>query len=230
MSDKFNKILIADDEPDIIEFLQYNLEKNGFIVISAINGRQALDLAIKEKPDLILLDIMMPELDGVEVCRELRDRAEFKDTLIAFLTARSEDYSQIAGFEVGADDYMTKPIKPRVLVARIKALLKRKEVAAPPINLKQYGELSIDVEKRLIIINDIPYHLPKKEYEILNLLASKPGKVFTREEIYHLIWGFDIFVGDRTIDVHVRKIREKIGEDFIRTIKGIGYKFSSANQ
>ncbi len=172
----------------------------------------------------------MPELDGVEVCRELRDRAEFKDTLIAFLTARSEDYSQIAGFEVGADDYMTKPIKPRVLVARIKALLKRKEVAAPPVNLKQYGELSIDVEKRLIIINDIPYHLPKKEYEILNLLASKPGKVFTREEIYHLIWGFDIFVGDRTIDVHVRKIRERIGEDFIRTIKGIGYKFSSANQ
>lgn len=227
MSEKHNKILIADDEPDIIEFLQYNLEKNGYIVVSAINGRQAIDVSIKEKPDLILLDIMMPEMDGVEVCRELRERPEFKDTLIAFLTARNEDYSQIAGFEVGADDYITKPVKPRVLLARIRALLKRKELASPESKILQFGNFIIDKEKRLIFIDDEPYYLPKKEYEILILLASKPGKVYTREEIYHIVWGYDIFVGDRTIDVHIRKIREKIGGDYIKTIKGIGYKFSN---
>lgn len=220
-----NKILIADDEPDIIEFLQYNLKKNGYIVFSAINGKEAIAAALKEKPDLILLDIMMPELDGVEVCRELRERPEFQDTVIAFLTARNEDYSQIAGFEVGADDYITKPVKPRVLLARIKALLKRKERSQPENNVLVYGNLSIDKEKRLISIDNIPVYLPKKEYEILNLIASKPGKVYTREEIYHIVWGYDIFVGDRTIDVHIRKIREKIGDDYIKTIKGIGYKF-----
>lgn len=219
------KILIADDEPDIIEFLQYNLEKNGYQVVSAENGREAVQVALREKPDLILLDIMMPEMDGVEVCRELREKQEFRDTLIAFLTARNEDYSQIAGFEVGADDYITKPVKPRVLLARISALLKRRQSSVSTDTQVSIGDLTIDKEKHLVLIKDEALHLPKKEYEILHLLATKPGKVYTREEIYNIVWGYDIFVGDRTIDVHIRKIREKIGEDYIKTVKGIGYKF-----
>lgn len=219
------KILIADDEPDIVEFLQYNLERNGFTVYVSTNGRDAIKLAIQEKPDVILLDIMMPEVDGIEVCSDLRDRPDFNDTIIAFLTARGEDYSQIAGFEVGADDYITKPIKPRVLIARLHALLKRKRIVEPSSAILQFGDLQIDKKKRLVILESEEIHFPKKEFEILNLLASKPEVVFTREEIYQCVWGFDIFVGDRTIDVHIRKIREKIGEDYIRTIKGIGYKF-----
>jgi two-component system alkaline phosphatase synthesis response regulator PhoP len=168
---------------------------------------------------------MMPEVDGIEVCSDLRDRPEFNDTIIAFLTARGEDYSQIAGFEVGADDYITKPIKPRVLIARLHALLKRKRLIETNTTMLQFGHLQIDKKKRLVILHNEEIHFPKKEFEILNLLASKPEVVFTREEIYQCVWGFDIFVGDRTIDVHIRKIREKIGDDFIRTIKGIGYKF-----
>jgi len=226
MENTSKKILIADDEPDIIEFLQYNLEKNGYIVVSAENGKEALSVALKEKPDLILLDIMMPEMDGVEVCRELREKPEFADTIIAFLTARNEDYSQIAGFEVGADDYITKPVKPRVLLARISALLKRRQSTILTDSQVSVGDLTIDKEKHLVLIKDEALHLPKKEYEILHLLASKPGKVYTREEIYNIVWGYDIFVGDRTIDVHIRKIREKIGDDYIRTVKGIGYKFT----
>jgi len=222
------KILIADDEPDIIEFVRYNLEKNGYMVITAESGKQALLEAEKEHPDLILLDIMMPELDGIEVCRELRENEEFNDIIIAFLTARNEDYSQIAGFEVGGDDYITKPIRPKVLIARIAALLKRKQ----PNKLNQpyvvVGNMKIDREKHLIYIHNEPYHLPKKEYDILSLLASKPGKVFSREEIYIKVWGQQIFIGDRTIDVHVRKIREKIGDTFIHTVKGIGYKLTNA--
>lgn len=220
------KILIADDEPDIIEFLQYNLSKGGYEVFTATNGREALALAMKETPDLILLDIMMPEVDGVEVCRELREKPDFSNTVIAFLTARSEDYSQIAGFEVGADDYITKPIKPRVLTARIGALLKRRTETPQESNKLTAGNLTIDKEKHQILIDDQNFHLPKKEYEILELLATKPGKVFSREEIYNLVWGFGVFVGDRTIDVHIRKIREKIGNEYIKTIKGIGYKFA----
>ncbi len=223
MSDKI-KILIADDEPDILEFLQYNLEREGYEIILAENGREAITKAKAAHPQMILLDIMMPELDGIETCRELRSMAEFKNTLITFLTARNEDYSQIAGFDVGADDYITKPIKPRLLISRIKALLRRfgTEVVEENVSL---GAIEIDREKYLVYKNGEKLSLPKKEFELLNLLASKPGKVFSRKEIMSKIWGNDIIVGDRTIDVHIRKLREKIGEDQFKTIKGIGYKF-----
>lgn len=225
MGQERNKILIADDERDIIEFLHYNLEKNGFDVVVARNGKEALELAYTEKPNLILLDIMMPEIDGVEVCRELREKPEFNDTIIAFLTARNEDYSQIAGYEVGADDYIIKPIKPRILIAKLKVLLKRRSLGENGKVIKA-GNIEIDNEQHQININGQVCHLPKKEFEILNLLITVPEKVYTREEIYNLVWGQKILVGDRTIDVHIRKIREKIGEDYIKTIKGIGYKFS----
>ena len=218
------KILIADDEPDILEFLQYNLEKEGYEIAIAENGRDAIKAAKEMNPHLILLDIMMPELDGIETCRELRNMSEFKNTLIAFLTARNEDYSQIAGFDVGADDYITKPIKPRVLISRIKALLRRfnNDVHEEAINL---GDIRIDRERYVVYKGEDSLNLPKKEFELLSLLASKPGKVFSRKEIMSKIWGNDIIVGDRTIDVHIRKLREKIGEDYFKTIKGIGYKF-----
>lgn len=223
MSDRI-KILIADDEPDILEFLQYNLEREGYEIILAENGREAINKAKVQNPQLILLDIMMPELDGIETCRELRNMPEFKNTLIAFLTARNEDYSQIAGFDVGADDYITKPIKPRVLLSRIKALMRRfgNEVQEENLNL---GAIEIDREKYLVYKNGEKLSLPKKEFELLSLLASKPGKVFSRKEIMSKIWGNDIIVGDRTIDVHIRKLREKIGDEQFKTIKGIGYKF-----
>lgn len=218
------KILIADDEPDILEFLQYNLEKEGYEIQIAENGREAIKVAKEMNPHLILLDIMMPELDGIETCRELRNMTEFKNTLIAFLTARNEDYSQIAGFDVGADDYITKPIKPRVLISRIKALLRRfnNDVQEEAIDL---GNIRIDRERYVVYKGEEGLNLPKKEFELLSLLASKPGKVFSRKEIMSKIWGNDIIVGDRTIDVHIRKLREKIGEDYFKTIKGIGYKF-----
>lgn len=223
MSDKI-KILIADDEPDILEFLQYNLEREGYDIILAENGREAINKAKENHPQMILLDIMMPELDGIETCRELRNLPDFKNTLIAFLTARNEDYSQIAGFDVGADDYITKPIKPRVLISRIKALLRRfgSEVQEENVSL---GSIEIDREKYLVYKDGEKLSLPKKEFELLSLLASKPGKVFSRKEIMSKIWGNDIIVGDRTIDVHIRKLREKIGDDQFKTIKGIGYKF-----
>lgn len=223
MSDKI-KILIADDEPDILEFLQYNLEREGYETILAENGREAITKAKANNPQMILLDIMMPELDGIETCRELRNLPEFKNTLIAFLTARNEDYSQIAGFDVGADDYITKPIKPRVLISRIKALLRRfgSEVQEENLSL---GPIEIDREKYLVYKDGEKLSLPKKEFELLSLLASKPGKVFSRKEIMSKIWGNDIIVGDRTIDVHIRKLREKIGDEQFKTIKGIGYKF-----
>ncbi|MDX2002939.1 MAG: response regulator transcription factor [Chitinophagales bacterium] len=223
MQDKI-KILIADDEPDILEFIQYNLEKEGYHITTANNGKEAIEQAKKHHPQLILLDIMMPELDGIEACRELRSMADFKNTLIAFLTARNEDYSQIAGFDVGADDYITKPIKPRILISRIKALLRRfsNDVKEEAISL---GNIQIDREKYLVYKDGDKLNLPKKEFELLSLLTSKPGKVFSRKEIMSKIWGNDIIVGDRTIDVHIRKLREKIGEDNFKTIKGIGYKF-----
>lgn len=223
MSDKI-KILIADDEPDILEFLQYNLEREGYEIILAENGREAINKAKANHPQMILLDIMMPELDGIEACRELRNLPDFKNTLIAFLTARNEDYSQIAGFDVGADDYITKPIKPRVLISRIKALLRRfgSELQEENVSL---GSIEIDREKYLVYKDGEKLSLPKKEFELLSLLASKPGKVFSRKEIMSKIWGNDIIVGDRTIDVHIRKLREKIGDDQFKTIKGIGYKF-----
>jgi two-component system alkaline phosphatase synthesis response regulator PhoP len=221
------KILLVDDEPDILEFLSYNLKKEGYNVYTATNGKEAITVAKKENPDLIILDVMMPDMDGIETCRELRDLPGLRDVMIAFLTARSEDYSQIAGFDVGADDYINKPIKPRVLISRIKALLKRGgsiHIAATD-KVVDMGGIKIDRERYVIVKDGVEINLPKKEFELLALLASKPGKVFTREVILDTVWGGDVVVGDRTIDVHIRKLREKIGEDFIRTIKGIGYKF-----
>ncbi|MGK0365789.1 MAG: two-component system alkaline phosphatase synthesis response regulator PhoP [Saprospiraceae bacterium] len=222
------KILIVDDEPDILEFLTYNLEKEGFDVVQASNGADGLDAAKTHNPDLIVLDIMMPEMDGVELCRQLRTTPGFENVLIAFLTAREEDYSQIAALDVGGDDYITKPIRPRVFISRIKALLRRRsrsEKEEETNNQIKVGNLIIDLEQFLVFKNDQSIELAKKEFELLNLLVSKPGKVFTREEIFNKVWGTDVIVGNRTIDVHIRKVREKIGDGYIKTIKGIGYKF-----
>ncbi len=220
------KILLVDDEQDILEFLSYNLKKEGYIVYTAGNGKEAITIAKSENPDLIILDVMMPDMDGIETCRELREIPGLKNVMIAFLTARNEDYSQIAGFDVGADDYINKPIKPRVLVSRIKALLRRGIGIEPTkIDNAETGGIKIDRERYVIEKDGLEISLPKKEFELIALLASKPGKVFTREVILDKVWGNEVVVGDRTIDVHIRKLREKIGEDFIKTIKGIGYKF-----
>lgn len=222
------KILVVDDEPDIIEFLSYNLKKEGFTIKTASTGRQAIDMAVSFNPHLILLDVMMPEMDGIETCGELRANPLTKNVLIAFLTARNEDYSQIAGFDAGGDDYISKPIKPKVLISRIKALLKRAgsldDSADSRDEIPQSG-LAIDKERYVVYLDGQEVILPKKEFELLALLHSKPQKVFTRDEIYQAIWGDEIVVGDRTIDVHIRKLREKLGEDYIRTVKGVGYKF-----
>ena len=222
------KILIVDDEPDILEFLSYNLEKEGFEVVQAGNGTDGLKVAKTENPDLIVLDIMMPEMDGVELCRQLRATPGFENTLIAFLTAREEDYSQIAALDVGGDDYITKPIRPRVFLSRIKALLRRQsrsEKAEENSASIVVGDLIVDSEQFLVFRGEEVIELAKKEFELLNLLVSKPGKVFGREEIFNKVWGTDVIVGNRTIDVHIRKVREKIGDKYIKTIKGIGYKF-----
>lgn len=218
------KILLVDDEPDILEFLQYNIEKEGFETVTATNGKEGIEQAIKHLPNLILLDVMMPGLDGIETCQQLREREELNDTVIAFLTARSEDYSQIAGFEAGADDYISKPIKPKVLVSRIKALLRRKGNDDNPSS--KSGDIAIDAERFVVIKKGKEMNLPRKEFQLLSLLMSKPGNVFTREHILSFVWGQDIVVGNRTIDVHIRKLREKIGDDYIQTIKGVGYKFA----
>jgi len=219
------KILLVDDEPDIIEFIQYNLKKEGYQVFSAMNGRDAITLAEKHIPDLILLDVMLPEMDGIETCEEIRSIEGLQQTTIAFLTARTEDYSQIAGFEAGGDDYITKPIKPKVLLSRIKALLKRSQVKVyEEDNVSVNHDITIDRERFLVLKQGEEIILPKKEFELLNLLISRPGKVFTREEIFQTVWGDNVIVGDRTIDVHIRKLREKIGEDLIQTVKGVGYK------
>ena len=224
-NEKVFKVLVVDDEPDILEFLSYNLEKEGFQVITAENGRQGVEKAKKEQPDIILLDVMMPEMAGIEACRTLREMPQFEHTIIAFLTARTEDYSQIAGFETGADDYISKPVKPRVLVSRLRALLRRYESKEAKATFIEVGNIKIDRERYLIIFNGREMAVPRKEFELLYLLASKPGKVFKRDEILNEIWGRDIIVGDRTIDVHIRKLREKLGEELIKTVKGIGYKF-----
>lgn len=216
-------VLVVDDEQDILEFLEYNLTNEGYEVNTADNGNKAIESAIKKVPDLILLDIMMPEKDGIETCRELRSMPKFKSTVIAFLTARSEDITQIAGFDVGADDYITKPIKPRLLLSRVKALLRRKlnNVQEDKIEI---GNFQIDRERFIVNSEDQEIELPRKEFELLYLLATKPGKVFNRDEMLASIWGKEVIVGDRTIDVHIRKLREKIGDSKIKTIKGIGYK------
>lgn len=219
------KILLVDDEPDIIEFVSYNLKKEGYQVFTAFNGKDAVTIAKSEIPHLIILDVMMPDMDGIETCRQIREVPELKNVLVAFLTARNEDYSQIAGFEVGADDYINKPIKPRVLLSRIKALLRRSAAAGNGEEKVDLGGLKIDREKYIVVKEGVEINLPRKEFELLALLASKPGKVFTREVILDKVWGGEVVVGDRTIDVHIRKLREKLGEEFIKTVKGIGYKF-----
>ncbi|MPQ48472.1 response regulator [Marinifilum sp. N1E240] len=227
------KILLVDDEADILEFLSYNLKKEGFQVSTAADGREAIEKAKKFHPHLIILDVMMPEMDGIETCEKIRSLPEFSDVLISFLTARGEDYSQIAGFEAGADDYINKPIKPKVFISRVKALLKRAgrisgDNSSVSNGLITIGNISIDRERYLIIQNGKEFSLPRKEFELLILLVSRPQKVFTRDEIYAAIWGEKIIVGDRTIDVHIRKLREKIGDKFIQTVKGVGYKFIDA--
>lgn len=217
------KILLVDDEEDILEFLSYNLKKEEYKVFTASNGREAIDIAGKEFPHLIVLDVMMPGIDGMEVCREIRKNEKLKSVLIAFLTARNEDYSQISGFESGADDYITKPIKPSVFISRVKALLRRTSKTSSSI--EEIGGIIIDREKYLVAKAGKEFSLPKKEFELLALLTSKPGRVFRREEILEKVWGNDVVVGDRTIDVHIRKLREKLGDDYFQTVKGVGYKF-----
>ncbi len=220
------KILIVDDELDILEFLTYNLKKEGYEVHTASNGREGLELAQKIIPQLIVLDIMMPEMDGVEVCRRIRTIPELDKSVIAFLTAKNEDLSQINALEVGGDDYITKPIKPQVFASRIKALLRRTTVEIiENDHIIKIADIEIDKQRVSVTRNGISIDMPKKEFELLLLLVSKPGKVFTREEIYNKIWGDDVIVGDRTIDVHIRKLREKLTSDHIKTFKGIGYRF-----
>lgn len=223
---KKERILLVDDEQDIIDMISYNLEKEGYEIETATNGRDAIDIAEKFMPDLILLDVMMPGMDGMETCVEMRSIDSLKHTIIAFLTARGEDYSQIAGFEAGADDYISKPIKPRVLISRIQALLRRKGNAATEEAPAEINGLKIDKEKYLVTLDGVDMTFPKKEFELLSLLLSKPGRVFTREEIFTAVWGDDV-VGDRTIDVHIRKLREKLGNEHISTIKGVGYKIET---
>jgi len=218
------KILLVDDEQDIVDMIAYNLEREGFEVMTANNGRQAIEVANANVPDLVLLDVMMPEMDGMETCREMRDSALLRNVRIAFLTARSEDYSQIAGFDAGADDYISKPIKPRVLISRVKALLRR-AAGEPETAPEQTSGIVIDKEKYLVYKDGESLSLPKKEFELLALLTSAPGRVFTREIILASVWGNDVIVGDRTIDVHIRKLREKLGDDYFKTVKGVGYKF-----
>ena len=220
-----DKILIIDDEQDIRDILNYNLTKEGYQVYEASNGREGIELALMKKPDLIILDVMMPEMDGIEVCEELKDSPVTKNINICFLTARSEDYSQIAGFDAGGDDYVLKPIKPKVLISRIKAILRRSVTGNSEGSEQKESPLLIDRDRYLVIKDGKEIHLPRKEFELLSLLASKPYKVFHREIILDKVWGPGIVVGDRTIDVHIRKLREKVGAEFIKTVKGVGYKF-----
>ena len=221
------KVLLVDDEEDILDMLRYNLEREGIAVYTATNGRDALKLAKSEHPDLVVLDIMMPGMDGVEVCNELRKTPGLEETLIVFLTARTEDYSHIAGYEAGGDDYINKPVRPKVFVNKVQALLKRTRGGQAVAKVIEANGIRMDLERVTVSNGSEVLQLPKKEFELLALLMSKPGKVFKREEIYAQIWGNDIFVGDRTIDVHIRKLREKIGDDRIGTVKGMGYKFEA---
>ena len=225
MKKKEIKILLVDDELDILEIVGYNLSQEGYQIITATNGKEAIAKAKKEIPQLIIMDVMMPEMDGMEACEKIRDMPELSNVIITFLTARSEDYSQVVGFDAGADDYITKPIKPKLLVSKVKALLRRlksNDISAETLNV---GGIEINREEYKIIKDNKEIVLPRKEFELFYLLASKPGKVFKREEILDKVWGNDVVVGGRTIDVHIRKLREKIGDDFFKTIKGVGYKF-----
>lgn len=222
------KVLVVDDEEPILELLKYNLEKGGYEVKTAPDGMKAVEIAKKFHPDLVLLDIMMPKMDGVETCRQIREIPEMQKAFIVFLTARAEEYSEVAAFDVGADDYITKPIKPRALMSRISALFRRESKKAPVSSTISIGDLTIDRASYTIKVNDREISLPKKEFELLYFLAQNPNQVFTREDLLHHIWGSDVYVLARTVDVHVRKVREKIGEEYIATVKGVGYKFAQS--
>lgn len=219
------KILLVDDEPDILEIVGYNLKNEGYQIFTAENGQQAIKTAKKQLPHLILLDIMMPEMDGIEACEKIRGIKSLENVIIAFLTARGEDYSQVAGFEAGADDYITKPIKPKVLVSKIKSLLRRLKSDKTTEEIYTIGDIRIDRDEYVVYKSDKKIALPRKEFELFSLLTSKPGKVFKREVILDSVWGNEVVVGGRTIDVHIRKLREKIGDEHFKTVKGVGYKF-----
>ncbi|MBT5871525.1 MAG: response regulator transcription factor [Bacteroidetes bacterium] len=225
MKKKDTTILLVDDELDILEIIGYNLSAEGYNVLTAKNGVEAIKKAKKHKPELIILDVMMPQMDGIEACEKLRLIPELSETVITFLTARGEDYSQVAGFEAGADDYITKPIKPKVLTSKVKSLLRRFKTQDDSQQILKLGNITINREEYKIFVDTQEMVLPRKEFELLSLLASKPGKVFKREDILDRVWGNDVVVGGRTIDVHIRKLREKIGEQKFKTIKGVGYKF-----
>ncbi|MBC6997608.1 response regulator transcription factor [Cytophaga sp. FL35] len=226
MKKKDIKILLVDDEPDILEIIGYNLTSEGYQVFTAKNGAEGVALAKKRQPHLIILDVMMPEMDGIEACEVIRNTSGLENTIVTFLTARGEDYSQVAGFEAGADDYITKPIRPKVLVSKVKALLRRlKEDTSSTDEIVKVGNIVINREEYKIINDGEEIILPRKEFELLSLLTSKPSKVFKREVILDRVWGNEVVVGGRTIDVHIRKLREKIGEDHFKTVKGVGYKF-----
>jgi len=224
MKKKDIKILLVDDEQDILEIVGYNLTQEGYQVITAVNGKEAVAKAKKELPHLIIIDVMMPEMDGMEAVENIRKLPELSNVIITFLTARSEDYSQVAGFDAGADDYIAKPIKPKLLVSKVKALLRRLKEDDSKADVLRVGTIEINREEYKIVMEDREIVLPRKEFELFYLLASKPGKVFKREEILDKVWGNEVVVGGRTIDVHIRKLREKIGDDIFKTIKGVGYK------
>lgn len=224
MKNKDIKILLVDDDADILEIVGFNLEAENYQVYTAKNGKEALTIAKKETPNLVILDVMMPEMDGIETCEHMRKLPELNNTIITFLTARGEDYSQVAGFDVGADDYITKPIKPKLLVSKVKALLRRVKEDAAAEDILRIGDIEINREEYKIVKDNQEIILPRKEFELFYLLASKPGKVFKREEILDKVWGNEVIVGGRTIDVHIRKLREKIGDELFKTIKGVGYK------
>ena len=226
MEKQETKILLVDDEPDIIEIIKFNLEKKGYQIYTASDGLEAIKISEKIVPHLIIMDVMMPNMDGIEACEQLRKDNKFSDTIIMFLSARGEDFSYVAAFEAGADDYVTKPIKPKVLVSKVKALLRRFKEDHKKENVLDFGDLIIDKEEYKIIKQEKEIFLPRKEFELIYLLASKMNKVCKREEIMENIWGSEVVVGDRTIDVHVRKLREKIGNNYLKTVKGIGYKFT----
>ena len=220
------KILCVDDEPDILEILKYNLSNEGYNVSTAADGKSAIEIAYNISPNLIIMDVMMPNMDGIEACEKLRSDEKFNDTIIMFLTARGEDYSHVAAYDAGADDYVTKPVKPKVLVSKVKGLLRRlKKVIAKDINEIVFDDIKIDREKYKVYISNNVLNLPRKEFELLYLLASKPDKVYKREKIMESVWGSEVVVGDRTIDVHIRKLREKVGDKYFKTVKGVGYKF-----
>lgn len=219
------KILLVDDEPDILEIVGYNLKSEGYQVFTANNGADAVKLAKKISPHLILLDIMMPQMDGIEACQKIRSIKSLEDVIISFLTARGEDYSQMAGFDAGADDYITKPVKPKILVSKVKSLLRRLKTEEEKDATTRVGDIVINRDEYVVFKGDKKIALPRKEFELLSLLTSKPGKVFKREVILDSVWGNEVVVGGRTIDVHIRKLREKIGDDFFKTVKGVGYKF-----